>query len=200
MERRITAREKTRCSWCGTSDIYVAYHDDDWGVPERDDRALYEKLILDGFQAGLSWLTILRKRDNFRTAFDGFDPEKIARWRKAKIERLMGDAGIVRNRAKIEAAKTNARAYLALRESGITFSDYLWDFVDGETIQNRWRRLKQLPAETQASRAMAKNLKKRGFRFCGPTICYAFMQAVGMVNDHLVDCFRYEQLGARRQR
>ena len=200
MARRAANKEKKRCTWPGASDIYIAYHDKEWGVPERDDVALFEKLILDGFQAGLSWLIILRKRDNFRAAFNGFDPEKIARWRPAKIERLMQDAGIVRNRSKIEATKSNARAYLELRASGITFSDYLWGFVDGKTIQNRWRSMKQLPAETEESRAMAKDLKKRGFRFCGPTICYAFMQAVGMVNDHAVDCFRYEQLKKPRRR
>jgi DNA-3-methyladenine glycosylase I len=181
-----------RCSWCGLDPAYVAYHDEEWGVPELDDRALFEKLILDGFQAGLSWLIILRKRDAFRKAFDSFEPEKIGRYRAAKIRRLLADPGIVRNRAKVEATVGNAKAYLRLRDELGSFSDFLWQFTGGTMRLNRWRRLRQIPAETRESRAMSAALKERGFRFVGPTICYAFMQAVGMVNDHLVDCFRYE--------
>ena len=180
-----------RCPWCGDDPLYVAYHDHEWGVPERDDRALYEKLILDGFQAGLSWITILRKRENFRRAFDGFQPEKIARYTPRKIEALMNDAGIVRNRAKVEGAVKSAKAYLAMADQGISFSDYLWDFMDGRPIQNRWTRDDKIPAETKQSQAMSKALKQAGFVFCGPTITYAFMQAVGMVNDHLVTCPRH---------
>ncbi|MDP6566507.1 MAG: DNA-3-methyladenine glycosylase I [Alphaproteobacteria bacterium] len=186
---------RTRCGWSGDEPIYVAYHDEEWGVPEWDDQALYEKLILDGFQAGLSWLTILRKRDNFRAAFDGFDPAVIAGYDDSKVEALMADAGIVRNRAKILATVGNARAWLAIMENGDGgFRDYLWSFVDGAPKVNRWRSTDQVPAETPESQAMSKDLKQRGFRFCGPTICYAFMQAVGMVNDHLVDCFRHGEV------
>jgi len=180
-----------RCPWPKQDPLYVAYHDEEWGVPEFDDRALFEKLILDGFQAGLSWITILRKRDNFRTAFDGFDPEKIARYRKPKIERLMRDAGIVRNRAKIEGTVTSARGYLDIMEKGPGFSAFLWDFLDGKPKANRFRSIKQVPAETEISRKMSKELIGRGFKFVGPTIVYAFMQAVGMVNDHLVTCHRH---------
>jgi DNA-3-methyladenine glycosylase I len=181
-----------RCPWAKDDPLYVAYHDEEWGVPEFDDRALYEKLMLDGFQAGLSWITILRKRENFRRAFDGFVPEKIARYRPAKIERLMGDAGIVRNRAKIEAAVLSARAWGDVMEKGPGFAKFLWDFVDGRPKVNRFRTRGQVPAETAISRAISKELSQRGFKFCGPTIVYAFMQAVGMVNDHLITCHRYE--------
>jgi DNA-3-methyladenine glycosylase I len=180
-----------RCPWPKSDPLYVAYHDNEWGVPEYDDRALYEKLVLDGFQAGLSWIIILRKRENFRRAFDGFVPEKIARYRKSKIGRLMGDAGIVRNRAKIEGAVLSARGWLDVMEKGPGFSKLLWDFVDGEPKINRHRTIGQVPAETAASRALAKELSDRGFKFCGPTIVYAFMQAVGMVNDHLITCDRH---------
>jgi DNA-3-methyladenine glycosylase I len=183
-----------RCPWPKLDPIYVAYHDDEWGVPERDDRALYEKLVLDGFQAGLSWITILRKRDNFRRAFDDFQPEKIARYNDRKIERLMQDAGIVRNRQKIEGAVASARAWLDVMEKGPGFSALLWQFVGGEPKVNRFRTIKQVPAETPISRAMSKELAGRGFKFVGPTIVYAFMQATGMVNDHLVDCYRHEHL------
>jgi DNA-3-methyladenine glycosylase I len=183
-----------RCPWPKLDPFYVAYHDDEWGVPERDDRALYEKLMLDGFQAGLSWITILRKRENFRRAFDGFTPEKIARYTPRKIERLMQDAGIVRNRQKIEGAVASARAYLDIMEKDRGFSALLWDFVDGAPKVNRFRSIKQVPAETAVSRAMSKELSARGFKFVGPTIVYAFMQATGMVNDHLVDCYRHEHL------
>ena len=183
-----------RCPWPGQDPFYVAYHDDEWGVPEFDDRALYEKLVLDGFQAGLSWITILRKRENFRRAFDGFAPEKIARYSPKKIERLMQDAGIVRNRAKIEGAVASARAYLDIMEKGPGFSNLLWGFLDGKPKVNAFRTVKQVPAETALSRAMSKELASRGFKFCGPTIVYAFMQATGMVNDHLVTCWRHAQL------
>ena len=185
---------KRRCPWPGQDPFYVAYHDDEWGVPERDDRALYEKLVLDGFQAGLSWITILRKRENFRRAFDGFQPEKIARYSPKKIERLMQDAGIVRNRMKVEGAVASARAWLDTMEKGPGFSALLWDFVGGEPKVNRFRSVMQVPAETSQSRAMSKELSRRGFKFVGPTIVYAFMQATGMVNDHLVDCYRHEHL------
>jgi len=182
-----------RCAWPKQDPLYVAYHDQEWGVPEYDDRALYEKLVLDGFQAGLSWITILRKRDNFRKAFDGFAPEKIARYRPAKIEKLMGDAGIVRNRAKIEGAVLSARGWLDIMEKGPGFSALLWDFVDGKPKVNHFATTKQVPAETDISRRMSKELSARGFKFVGPTIVYAFMEAVGMVNDHLTTCFRHPE-------
>jgi len=185
-----------RCPWAGQDPLYVAYHDEEWGVPEYDDRALYEKLILDGFQAGLSWITILRKRDNFRRAFDDFAPERIARYGSKKIEALMQDAGIVRNRAKIEGAVSSARAYLEIMEKGPGFSELLWTFVDGHPKINRFRSRSQIPNETAASRAMSKELAGRGFKFVGPTIVYAFMQAVGMVNDHLVKCHRHAAVNA----
>jgi DNA-3-methyladenine glycosylase I len=188
---------KHRCPWPGQDPFYVAYHDDEWGVPEYDDRALYEKLVLDGFQAGLSWITILRKRENFRRAFDGFEPAKIARYTPKKIERLMQDAGIVRNRLKIEGAVASARAFLDVMEKGAGFSALLWDFVGGTPKVNRFKSVKQVPAETPISKAMSKELAARGFKFVGPTIVYAFMQATGMVNDHLVDCYRHEHLTAR---
>ena len=177
-----------RCGWCGKDPLYVRYHDTDWGVPEYDSTALFEKLILDGFQAGLSWITILRKRENFRAAFDGFKPEVIARYDKRKIERLMKDEGIVRNRLKIEGTVESAKAFLKIED----FSAYLWDFIDGKLVQNRFKSLKQVPAETPLTKQISKDLKKRGFTFCGPTIVYAFMQACGLINDHLVDCHRHE--------
>jgi DNA-3-methyladenine glycosylase I len=184
-----------RCTWPGTDPLYVAYHDEEWGVPEYDDRALFEKLILDGFQAGLSWITILRKRDAFRAAFDGFEPEAIARYDEAKIESLMADPGIVRNRAKIVATIGNARGWLEIMgDRG--FSTYLWGFVDGRPVQNRFATIAEVPAETAVSKAISKDLKARGFRFVGPTIVYAFMQAVGMVNDHMVPCFRHGECSA----
>jgi DNA-3-methyladenine glycosylase I len=195
-----------RCPWPGSDPLYVAYHDTEWGVPERDDRALFEKLLLDGFQAGLSWITILRKRDAFRRAFDGFDPAKIARYSPARIERLMQDASIVRNRAKIEGAVESAKAFLAVRREGVGFSEFLWSFVGGRTQVHARRSLREVPAETDQSLAMSKALRARGFRFVGPTICYAFMQAVGMVDDHLVTCFRHGRsargapMGARAPR
>src|SRR5436853_295130 len=181
---------RMRCPWPGTDPLYVAYHDEEWGVPEFDSRALFEKLLLDGFQAGLSWITILRKRDAFRNAFDGFDPEIMARYDAKKIRSLMNDAGIVRNRAKIEASITNAQAFLAIEEKR-AFSDYLWDFVDGRPVQNKVRARGQIPAATPLAEKMSKDLKARGFRFCGPTIVYAFMQACGFVNDHMTRCHRH---------
>jgi DNA-3-methyladenine glycosylase I len=180
-----------RCAWPGQDPLYVAYHDEEWGVPEFDDRALYEKLILDGFQAGLSWITILRKRENFRRAFDGFEPATVARYDASKIEALMQDAGIVRNRAKIEGAVKSAQAYLELMEKGPGLSRLLWDFLDGKPKVNRFRSRSRVPAETPLSAAISKELAARGFKFCGPTIVYAFMQATGMVNDHLVTCYRH---------
>jgi DNA-3-methyladenine glycosylase I len=186
----------TRCPWPGTDPLYVAYHDEEWGVPEYDDRALYEKLILDGFQAGLAWITILRKRDAFRQAFDGFAPEKIARYTPKKVEALMSDAGIVRNRLKIEGAIGSAQIWLDMMESGPGFSAFLWDFVDGQPVVNRYKAMRDVPAETPVSRAMSKELKARGFKFCGPTIVYAFMQATGLVNDHLTSCHRHKECAA----
>jgi DNA-3-methyladenine glycosylase I len=180
-----------RCPWPGTDPLYVAYHDDEWGVPERDDRALYEKLVLDGFQAGLSWITILRKREAFRRAFNGFAPEKIARYSKKKVEALMRDEGIVRNRMKIEGAVASARAWLEIMEKGAGFSPFLWEFVEGKPIVNRYKTMGEIPAETEISRIISKGLKAHGFKFCGPTIIYAFMQATGMVNDHLTSCPRH---------
>lgn len=183
---------KTRCAWPGIDPLYVAYHDEEWGVPEYDDRALYEKLMLDGFQAGLSWITILRKRDNFRKAFVGFEPAKIARFSDKKIEALMQDAGIVRNRAKIEGAVKSAKVYLDIMEKGPGFAQLLWGYVDGTPKVNRFRSKSQVPAETPLSQKVSKDLASRGFKFVGPTIVYAFMQAVGMVNDHMVTCHRHE--------
>ena len=185
---------KTRCTWPGEDPLYVAYHDEEWGVPEHDDRALFEKLILDGFQAGLSWITILKKRDNFRAAFDGFEPERIVRYHKRKVESLMKDAGIVRNRAKIEGTVKGARAYLDLLDSGHTFDDFIWQFTDGRTLKNAPATGQDIPTESPESQAMSKALKSHGFSFCGPTICYAFMQAVGIVNDHTVACFRRDEV------
>lgn len=179
-----------RCDWANSDPILADYHDHVWGVPEYDDRALFEKLILDGFQAGLSWLIILRKRENFVKAFNGFEPEKIARWRSAKIESLMQNEGIVRNRLKIEGTRRNARAYLRLVKAQGSFADFLWDFVDGEPIRGEHRSSKTIPTESAESRAMSKALKAADFTFVGPTICYAFMQAVGMVDDHTDGCFR----------
>jgi DNA-3-methyladenine glycosylase I len=186
-----------RCFWAGREPLYLAYHDTEWGVPEYDDRALYEKLVLDGFQAGLSWITILRKRENFRRAFSNFRPEKIARYDKKKIASLMKDEGIIRNKMKIDGAVASARAWLAMMEKGPGFSAYLWDFVDGKPIDNRFRSRRQIPAETPLSQRISKDLKVKGFKFCGPTIVYAFMQAVGMVNDHMVECHRHKALARR---
>jgi DNA-3-methyladenine glycosylase I len=185
----------TRCPWPGDDLLYLAYHDTEWGVPEYDDRALFEKLILDGFQAGLSWITILRKRDNFRRAFDGFEPAKIARYGDRKVHALMNDAGIVRNRAKIDGAILSAKAYLEIMENGPGFSRLLWDYVDGEPKLNRFKTMVSVPAATPLSAKISKDLAARGFKFVGPTIVYAFMQATGIVNDHLIDCFCHARPG-----
>jgi DNA-3-methyladenine glycosylase I len=184
-----------RCPWAGDDPLYQRYHDTEWGVPQFDDRALFEKIVLEGFQAGLSWITILRKRENFRAAFDGFRPEVIASYDDAKQAALLADAGIIRNRAKIAATVTNAQAWLALMEKG-SFSGLLWGFVDGQPQQNARTAMGDVPAETPTSKAMAKELKRLGFRFCGPTTCYAFMQAMGLVNDHLVSCPRHAEVAA----
>jgi DNA-3-methyladenine glycosylase I len=182
---------KIRCAWAGDDPIYRAYHDEEWGVPVHDDRKLFEMLILEGAQAGLSWSTILRKRLNYRLAFDAFEVEKIARYDQAKIAELLSDPGIVRNKLKIHSAVTNAQAFLAIQDEFGSFDTYIWGFVGGQPIKNGWKTLDEVPAETERSRAMSKDLKRRGFKFIGPTICYAFMQAVGMVDDHTVDCFCY---------
>jgi DNA-3-methyladenine glycosylase I len=187
---------KSRCPWPGDDPLYLSYHDEEWGVPERDDRALYEKLMLDGFQAGLSWITILRKREAFRAAFDQFDPEKIVGYDRAKVDALMQNSGIIRNRAKIESTVTSARAWLKIQERE-GFSNYLWGFFDGRTIQNHYRDVTEIPAQTPLSMKIAKDLKRRGFRFCGPTVVYAFCQATGMVNDHLVTCWRHAECASR---
>ncbi|MFG6080687.1 DNA-3-methyladenine glycosylase I [Paracoccus litorisediminis] len=179
--------EGTRCGWCGSDPLYVAYHDEEWGVPERDPRALWEKLVLDGFQAGLSWITILRKRDAFREVFDGFDPERVARWGEPEIARALQNPGIIRHRGKIEATVTGARAYLEI-EANEGFSPFIWSFVGGQTLQQSRASLAEVPTKTPESEAMAKELKKRGFKFCGPVITYAFMQACGLVNDHIAIC------------
>lgn len=189
------ADSSQRCTWCGTDQLYVAYHDEEWGVPEYDARALWEKLVLDGFQAGLAWITILRKREGMRDAFDGFDPVKVAAYGEADIERLLGDARIIRSRAKINAAIKGARIWLEMRDNGEDFSEWLWSFVGGAPIQAR-REPGGVPVDSPESIAMAKALKKRGFTFCGPVIVYAFMQAVGMVNDHVTTCFREEEVRA----
>ena len=185
-----------RCAWCGADPLYVAYHDAEWGVPEYDARALWEKLVLDGFQAGLAWITILRKREGMRDAFDGFDPETVAAWGEADIERLLVDARIIRSRAKINSAIKGARIWLEMRDNGEDFSEWLWSFVGGAPIQNAWPDSGGRPTQTPESEAMTRALKARGFTFCGPVIVYAFMQAVGMVNDHGVECFRHGQVRA----
>jgi DNA-3-methyladenine glycosylase I len=189
---------KIRCTWPGEDPFYIAYHDDEWGVPEYDDRALFEKLILDGFQAGLSWITILRKRDNFRKAFDNFEPAKIARYDAKKVQALMNDAGIVRNRAKIEGTIASAKAYLKIMDEGPGFSTLLWDHVGGKPKVNSFKTTKSVPASTPLSVAISKELSARGFKFVGPTIVYAFMQATGMINDHLVDCHCHATCGKRK--
>jgi DNA-3-methyladenine glycosylase I len=182
-----------RCPWPGQDPLYVDYHDREWGVPQHDDRALFEMLVLEGFQAGLAWITILRKREGFRRAFDGFDPAKMARYTPARVDRMLGDPGIVRHRGKVEASILSARAWLEVMEQGPGFSKLLWDFVDGRPIVNRPRASGDVPAQTELSKQISKALAQRGFRFCGPTTVYAFMQAVGLVNDHLVGCFRHPE-------
>jgi DNA-3-methyladenine glycosylase I len=186
--------ERKRCAWAGTDPLYVAYHDAEWGVPLHDDHAIFEFLVLEGAQAGLSWSTILRKRDAYRRAFDRFDPQKVARYNKRKVAALLADAGIVRNRAKIESAIKNAKAFLEVQEELGSFDAYQWRFVDGRPLQNRRRTVREIPAHTVQSDAMSKDLKSRGFTFVGSTIIYAHMQAVGMVNDHLIDCFRHREV------
>ncbi len=187
----VATRNETRCAWAGDDPLYVRYHDEEWGVPSWDDHYLFEMLILEGAQAGLSWITILRKRENYRRLFAGFDPDKVARFTPARIDRLLQNDGIVRNRLKVESAVVNARAFLELQREHGAFATYIWSFVGGAPIKNRWRTMKQVPAETQESRAMSRALKKRGFKFVGPTICYAFMQAAGMVDDHVMSCLCY---------
>ncbi len=184
-----------RCLWTSDDPLMIAYHDREWGVPLHDDGKLFEFLVLEGAQAGLSWSTVLRKRENYRRAFHGFDPAVVARFKEKDVQRLLQDEGIIRNRLKIEAAITNAKLVLEIQQEFGSFAAYIWQFIDGKPVQHRFKRLAEIPATTDESDAMSKDLKKRGFKFVGSTICYAFMQAVGMVNDHLVDCFRYEEVG-----
>lgn len=185
--------EKTRCDWCGSLPIYVNYHDEEWGVPEYDSRALWEKLVLDGFQAGLSWLTILKKRDAFRAAFAGFDPEKVAAFTETDVQRLLGDAGIIRHRGKIEAAIAGAQTWIKLEEQQ-GFGALMWDYVGGQPLVNRFETMAQVPPSTEFSERISKDLKKMGFKFCGPTIVYAWMEATGLINDHLITCHRHEEV------
>jgi DNA-3-methyladenine glycosylase I len=187
-----------RCDWAGTDELYVAYHDREWGVPLHDDRRLFELLVLEGAQAGLSWITILRKREAYRRAFDGFDPRKVARYDARRVKRLLEDPGIVRNRLKVEGAVRGARAFLDVQREFGSFDDYIWQFVGGTPKRNRWQSMKEVPALTAESDAMSRDLKKRGFTFVGSTICYAFMQATGMVNDHVVECFRYREVSSQK--
>lgn len=188
-----------RCSWVTDDDTYREYHDKEWGVPLYDNQKLFEMLVLEGAQAGLSWITILKRRRAFQHAFDRFDPGTMARWDDKKLEALMADHTIIRNRLKIEAAKNNAAVYLAMMDSGEDFAGFLWSFVGGTPICNKWKDNREIPSQTSESRAMAKELKLKGFKFVGPTICYAFMQAVGMVNDHLLDCFRHNEIERKKQ-
>ena len=186
--------DKTRCGWSTNDPLYIKYHDEEWGVPCHNDRKLFEMLILEGFQAGLSWITILKKRKNFKKAFDNFDPKKIIKYDSRKINRLMKDEGIIRNKLKINAAKINAKCFFEVKKEFGSFDKYIWQFVNGEPKINKFKTLKEVPAKTVESDAMSKDLKKRGFKFVGSTICYAFMQATGMVNDHVKECFRYTEL------
>lgn len=185
---------KNRCVWCGDDPLYTAYHDNEWGTPVHDDRLLFEFLVLEGAQAGLSWITILKKRENYRKAFHNFDYKKIASYKEGDIEHLLKDPGIVRNRRKIESAVKNARGFIKIQEEFGSFDSYLWGFVGGEPVQNHWKSTEEVPAKTEISERLSRDLKKRGFNFVGPTICYAFMQAVGMVNDHTTDCFRHGEI------
>ena len=187
---------KIRCAWCGNDPLYMEYHDTEWGVPVLDDEKLFEFLILETFQAGLSWITILRKRENFRIAFDNFDYKKIANYNEAKFEELLLDAGIIRNKLKIKATITNAIAFMEVQKEFGSFSAYIWKFTNGKPIKNKWKNLKELPAVTKLSDEISKDLKKRGFKFVGSTVIYAHMQATGMVNDHIMDCFRYKEVGS----
>ena len=189
-----------RCGWAGTDLEYIAYHDREWGVPLHDERTLFEMLILEGAQAGLSWITILKKRDNYRAAFDNFDARRMARYDESKIQALLNNPGIVRNRLKIAAAIQNAKMVLKLQEQEGSFDEYLWRYVDGKPVINAWRNIGDIPPRTPLSDTISKDLSRSGFKFVGPTICYAFMQAMGMVNDHTVDCFRYRELGGQRRR
>ncbi len=195
MDVKVRGSRNMRCDWAGNDPIMIEYHDKEWGVAVHDDRLLFEFLVLEGAQAGLSWSTILKKRESYRAAFDDFDIEKVADYGEDKIGRLLQDPGIIRNRLKIRSTISNARAVLSIRKEFGSFDSYIWGFVDGKTIRNSWRELKEIPAKTPEAEAMSKDLKKRGFTFVGPTICYAFMQAVGMVNDHITNCFRYRELG-----
>ena len=190
----MTPQSPTRCPWATSDPLYVPYHDEEWGVPLHDDRRLFEMLVLEGAQAGLSWLTILRRREGYRRAFDRFDPRQVARYGPRDVQRLLADEGIIRNRLKIDSAVTNARAFLAVQEEFDSFDSYVWRFVDGRPRQNTWTTLEDVPAQTPISNAMSRDLRKRGFTFVGPTICYAHMQATGMVNDHLVGCFRHRDV------
>ncbi|MFN0171680.1 MAG: DNA-3-methyladenine glycosylase I [Bryobacteraceae bacterium] len=189
-----------RCPWCLGDPLYIAYHDEEWGVPLHDDRALFELLVLEGAQAGLSWFTVLKKREHYRRVFDGFDAKKIARWTPAKIEKLLADPGIIRNRAKVEGTVASAKALLEIKKRHGSFDEFLWQFVGGKPRVNTFKALSEIPAETAESQAMSKALKKAGFTFCGPTICYAFMQAAGLVNDHLTTCFRYDAAAGTRRK
>jgi DNA-3-methyladenine glycosylase I len=197
MQKKPVASKPVRCGWA-KGELYIRYHDEEWGVPVHDDRTLFEFLILEGAQAGLSWSTILNKRENYRRAFDGFDPRIIAKYQSKKIRALLADAGIVRNRLKIAAAVENAKAFLSVQGEFGSFDSYIWQFIGGKPRINEWRSLKLVPARTPESDAMSKDLQRRGFKFVGSTICYAFMQAIGMVNDHLVDCIRYKALASQR--
>ncbi len=185
---------KTRCQWCGNDPLYVKYHDEEWGVPLHDDRKLFEFLVLEGAQAGLSWITILRKRENYRNAFNNFDPEKVAAYNDKKIDELLNNSGIVRNRLKINAAVENAKVFRKVQKEFGTFDKYIWRFVNNKPINNRWESVGEIPATSKESEIMSKDLKKLGFKFVGSTICYAFMQTIGMVNDHIIDCFRYSEI------
>ncbi len=187
-------KEKTRCPWPGDDPLMIDYHDREWGVPVHDDRLHFEYLVLDAAQAGLSWRTVLHKRENYRRAFAGFDPAKVARFTERRIARLLTDAGLIRNRLKIESAVKNARAFLKVQDEFDSFDRYIWQFVDGRAIVSRWKEITELPAKSAESEAMSRDMKRRSFTFCGPTICYAYMQAAGLVNDHLVDCFRHKEL------
>ncbi len=187
---------KNRCTWATSHPLYIEYHDNEWGVPEHDDRKLFEMLILEGAQAGLSWITILKKRENYNKAFDNFDAGKVAKYGQSKFAELLVNEGIIRNKLKINAAIQNAKAFLLVQKEFGSFDAYIWQFIGGRPKKNSWKTLKELPAKTPESESMSKDLKQRGFNFVGPTICYAFMQAVGMVNDHVVDCFRYEEIPA----
>ena len=189
---------KMRCEWVGSDPLYLGYHDNEWGVPLHDDRKIFEMLVLEVAQAGLSWLTVLKKRENYRKAFDDFDPKKVADYDDKKFRQLLADEGIIRNKLKIRSAIQNARAFLEVQNEFGRFDDYMWQFVGGKPIQNSWRKLSELPAQTSESEAMSKDLRKRGFSFVGPTICYAHMQATGMVNDHIVTCFRYQEIARMR--